>query len=458
MEREFRPEPYITDSHHHLSDKKFNEDLGDVVIRAKERNVKILVEGGGLGRPYYLNNTSKLTERENMYYCVGIHPHSAIDFDREFIREIIELSNDDRFVGVGECGLDYYYNNSPRDIQKMVFKEHLKIAGKIEKPVVIHARNSYNDLFSIIEDEEIDGVKLLFHCFSGDDDDLSKVLKLGGYISIGGVITFPNAHKTRSILSKIPRDRLLLETDAPYISPQEYRGKRNEPAYIRYIGGKVAEIWSLPLEDVYYITTYNSRVFFGIDIDPGGDIVYEIGKRQYLNITNRCTNRCGFCVRNYSDGIGGYRLKLNAEPTLSEIIGALGDPRKYEEIVFCGFGEPLIRYEIVRDVSKYIKEKGGTVRVNTNGCAKLYTGVDTISYVSDVVDIFSISLNATDEINYNKICNPLFKNAYSEVLKSIERAKGLGKRVIVSFVSDSGVNLIDARRLAESLGVYMRFR
>jgi len=458
VERIFRPEPYITDSHHHLSDPKFYGDLDDVVNRAREGNVKIMIEGGGLERPQYLNNKSQLSNCENMYFCAGLHPHDAINFNKDVIEVILKLSEDRRFVGVGECGLDYYYDNSPREVQKEVFRRHLKLAGKIGKPVVIHARNSYKDLFKIIEDEGVEGMGLLFHCFSGDDEDISEVLKLGGYISVGGVITFPNAQKTRRIVSMVPRDRLLLETDAPYLAPQAVRGRRNEPLYIKYVAKEIASLWGISVDDIYFITTYNARVLFSIDIDLGGDISYVLGNRLYLNITNRCTNRCSFCVRNFSDGIGGYHLKLRAEPLEDEIIDAIGDPKRYEEVVFCGFGEPLIRYDIVRGVSKYIKEGGGKVRVNTNGCAGLYTGIDTISYVAENVDVFSISLNATNDNDYNRICSPMFANAYLEVLRSIERAKELGKEVRVSFVAKSGSDLTNAKELANTLGVDVRFR
>lgn len=458
VERVFRPEPYITDSHHHLSDPKFHEDLNEVIERTRGGNVQILIEGGGLERPEYLDNRPKLSDSKNMYFCAGLHPHDAVNFNEGLIDRISELSDDRRFVAVGECGLDYYYDNSPREVQKKVFRCHLKLAEKLRKPVVIHARDSHKDLFKIIEDEGLVGVNYLFHCFSGDDGDLGKVLDLGGYISIGGVITFPNAQKTRRIVSKVPKDKLLLETDAPYLAPQKMRGRRNEPLFIKYVGEQIASLWGLPVEDVYFITTYNARVLFGIGIDPGGDIAYGLGSRLYLNITNRCTNRCGFCVRNFSDGIGGYHLKLKVEPTAGEVIDAIGDPKRYDEVVFCGFGEPLIRYDIVKKVSEFIKENGGSVRVNTNGCADLYTGVDTISYVAGSVDSFSISLNATDENDYNRICNPMFENAYSKVLKSIERAKGLGKRVKVSFVSDCGADLTGVEEMARKLGVEVRFR
>jgi len=456
---EFKTEPYITDSHHHLSHQDFSSDIEEVIGRAREAGVEILIEGGGeVALPYYLKNCLSDPYLRNMYFCAGLHPHDAMNFSDSILDKLRSLATHKRFAGVGECGLDYHYDNSPRDVQKRVFRKHIELASELKKPLVIHARKSYRDVFEILEDEGVPEAGVLFHCFSGGDEDLARILEMDGYISIGGVLTFPNAVRTREVISSVPRERLLIETDAPYLAPQNVRGKRNEPSYIRYVADELANLWGLPVEDVYFITTYNARVFFNIDIDHGGDIVYKLGDRLYLNVTNRCTNRCSFCIRNFRDGLGGYYLKLRVEPTPDEVIKAIGIPGEYEEIVFCGYGEPLIRYDLVREVARYIKERGGRVRVNTNGIARLYHGVDAIEYVSNYVDVFSISLNATNGEEYNRICRPLYKGAYKEVLKSIERAKSLNKEVRVSFVESSGADLTGAEDMAEALGVSVRFR
>lgn len=188
-------------------------------------------------------------------------------------------------------------------------------------------------------------------------------------------------------------------------------------------------------------------------------IAYPWGDSLYLNITNQCSNDCYFCVRNHGDGVAGYRLWLEKEPTAREVIEAVGDPRQYEEVVFCGFGEPLYRLEVVKEVAKELKKYGVPVRVNTNGQANLIHGRNILPELSGLIDRISISLNAEDADKYQEICRSVFgKEAYNAVLEFIQEAKKYIPDVTVSVLTLRKIDQEKCRKMAEKLGVKFRVR
>lgn len=188
-------------------------------------------------------------------------------------------------------------------------------------------------------------------------------------------------------------------------------------------------------------------------------IAYQIGPRLYLNITNKCTNNCYFCVRNLAPGVAGYDLRLDEAPSLEEIIFAIGDPKEYSEIVFCGYGEPLIRLDTVKAVAKWIKDQGGAVRVDTNGLANLYHGRNILPELAGLVDAISISLNAENGEKYCRICRPAFgEESFPALLDFIEQAKRYIPRVRVSVVDVSEIDIEACRELARHLGAEFKVR
>ena len=190
-------------------------------------------------------------------------------------------------------------------------------------------------------------------------------------------------------------------------------------------------------------------------------IAYKLGNSLYLNITNRCINRCSFCIRQYGPGVGGYNLWLEKEPTTKEIIDAIGDPTGYKEIVFCGYGEPLLRLQVVLDVARYIKQNYPDVpiRINTNGQANLFYGEDITPHLKGLIDVISISLNAENAEKYKQLCNPEYgEEAYYSILEFTRKCKNYVPRVILSVVALPEINIDKCRKIAEELGVELRVR
>jgi TatD family-associated radical SAM protein len=190
-------------------------------------------------------------------------------------------------------------------------------------------------------------------------------------------------------------------------------------------------------------------------------IAYELGESLYLNITNRCTNKCEFCIRQYEPGVGGYNLWLDNEPTTKEIIDAIGDPTKYKEVVFCGYGEPLMRLQVVIDVAKHLKKTypGVPIRVNTNGQANMIYGEDVTGQLEGIIDVISISLNAENAEIYNEICHPEYgEDAFYSILEFTRKSKNHVPKVIISVVDVPTIDLEKSRKLAEELGVEFRIR
>ena len=257
----------------------------------------------------------------------------------------------------------------------------------------------------------------------------------------------------------IPDDYLLIETDAPYLTPEPFRGKRNEPSFLVHTAKAVAELRGVSLEDISRITTLNAKRLFRIgQLPQKGEITYQIRDSLYLNITNRCTNKCSFCIRFHSDYVKGHNLRLSEEPDEEELKDAIGDPSQYKEVVFCGYGEPLLRLDLVKNVAAWIKQHNGRVRINTNGHGNLIHGRNILPELKGIVDSISISLDAHDEETYNRICRPAFKNAFRGVIEFIREAKKYIPDVQITVVTLEGVDIEKCRKIAEDLGVGFRVR
>jgi len=249
----------IFDSHCHLQDRKFKNDLEKVVHNAKEYGVeKILVPGWDLRSSREAVIVSG--KFDNVYSACGVHPHDAKSYDKSVEKEIIKFTENNKVVSIGEIGLDYYRDLSPRDIQKKVFKEQLRIAEDRDLPVIIHTRDSIEDAIEIVSDFNCKGV---FHAFDYTKDYALRIIEMGFFIGVGGVVTYRNSKISDSI-KDIPLDYILVETDAPYLSPYPHRGKRNEPAYTKYVVKKIAEIKSKTFAEVAEKTYNNTKRLFGI--------------------------------------------------------------------------------------------------------------------------------------------------------------------------------------------------
>lgn len=253
----------LIDSHSHISDEKFDSDRQDVITRASDNDVKYIIEVGC--DPNEWDKVSEISKNQNVFSMFGIHPHDAIKFNEQTKSKLEILLQDKKCVAVGEIGLDYHYDLSPRDIQKKVFIEQMKLALKLNKPISIHCRSAYNDMLKILKEfKELP--KGVIHCFSGNVDEAKQVLDMGFLLGIDGPCTYPKSDKLKEVITNTDIDKMLIETDCPYLAPQLYRGQRNEPSYVVEIAKKISEIKNIPFEEVCKITTDNTIKLFKLGI------------------------------------------------------------------------------------------------------------------------------------------------------------------------------------------------
>jgi TatD DNase family protein len=254
----------LFDTHVHLNAEQYNEDLEEVIERAKNEGVSYMVVVG-FDRPTIQRAMVLAEEYPFIYACVGWHPVDAIDMTDEDLKWIEELAAHPKVVAIGEMGLDYHWDKSPRDVQQEVFRRQIRLAKKVKLPIVIHNREATADIVEILQQEEAAEVGGIMHCFSGSPEVAKECLKMNFYISLGGPVTFKNAKKPKEVAADVPLDKLLIETDCPYLAPHPYRGKRNEPGYVKLVAEQIAEIKGVSFEEVARITTNNAKKLFDIN-------------------------------------------------------------------------------------------------------------------------------------------------------------------------------------------------
>jgi TatD DNase family protein len=251
----------LIDSHCHLDSAEFNDDREAVIERALAAGVEhVMAIGTGNGPPD-LEAGLRLADKYPAFYAtVGIHPHDAGKAGADDFRHLTDLLSHPKVLAVGEIGLDYHYDFSPREVQKSVFIEQMAIAASAKKPIVIHTREAWDDTLALIEQHWTPhGIGGIMHCFSGGPDEARRALDLGFYLSFGGIVTFPKALAVQEAAKSAPRDRILIETDAPYLAPVPKRGKRNEPALMVHTARKLAELRGESYEETCAITSENFR-------------------------------------------------------------------------------------------------------------------------------------------------------------------------------------------------------
>lgn len=448
----------MIDTHCHLDMTEFDTDRDEVISRAINQGVEAIISvGSDLSASHSAIEIAK--RYESVYVSVGIHPHDAQFVDDKSLQEIKGLLNhrhENKIVALGEMGLDYFHKHSSKKAQVYAFERFLEIALIYDIPIIIHNRDADDDMRSILGAAGIK--KAVLHCFSSDKKMAEWAIKKGFLLSFAGNITFKKSNKIREIASFIPDDHIMIETDAPYLSPEPLRGKRNESAYVAYTAKLLAELRDITLDDIDRITTLNAKRFFSIGDIPKGEIVYKIRDRLYLNITHRCTNACDFCVRFDSDFVKGHNLKIDKEPTSDELIKSIANPKDYKEIVFCGLGEPTLRLDVIKTVARWIKSNGGSVRLNTNGLGNLINKRNILPELAGLIDSVSISLNAHNKETYNRICKPNNPDAYDYLTEFIREAKQHIPDVILTVVDVSDIDIEACRRIAEDIGVRFRIR
>lgn len=253
----------LVDTHAHLDFPRFDEDRKEVIERAIDGGVKTIVNIGS--DMTSSRNSVELSRRYNeIYSVVGIHPHNADSFNLNVSKKLKSLSENKKVVAIGEIGLDFHYDNSPREKQKQAFRAQLRLAKSLDLPVVIHTRDADEETLEILKEENADKIGGIMHCFASDKKMAKEILDLGFYIAFGGLITFKNLANLREVVKEVPMNKILVETDAPYLTPDPYRGKRNEPLYVKYVVEKIAEVKGLSEEEVAKKTTENAKKVYNI--------------------------------------------------------------------------------------------------------------------------------------------------------------------------------------------------
>lgn len=446
------------DTHTHLFFKNFDEDRDEVIQNALDAGVKyMLVPGTDI-------ETSKqaiaLAEKyESVYAAIGVHPHDTKDWDDALIDELRELAMHEKVVAIGEIGLDYFYDFSPKDKQHQAFTKQIELALELDLPTIIHNRDSNDDIMGFARKYAATSLKAQYHCFAGTVENARELVEMGHYISFTGNITFKKADSVREVLSKVSVENILLETDSPFLTPVPHRGKRNEPRHIPLIAEVVAETHHLRVEDVARTTSWNAYKLFGIGEKMKLSYTYQIGESFYVNVTNRCNSDCVFCDRKGDAVINGYSLKMtkSEEPDAEVYISEIGDPRKYDEIVFCGYGEPTIRWDVVKTIASYVKANGGKTRMNSDGHGNYINKRDITPELEGVIDSISISLNSTDPVQYAKLMR-VDESLHAEMIDFAKRAKNY-TNVVMSIVGLSSVDTENAKQfVTDEIGIDFRVR
>ncbi|MBF0369005.1 MAG: YchF/TatD family DNA exonuclease [Magnetococcales bacterium] len=459
----------FADSHAHIDFPDFNQDLAKVMERAWESGVGYVnVIGTDITKTKQL--LSLCEQFPNVYCSAGIHPHNAGRFPDITVGEILAAASHTKVRAIGETGLDFFYDKSPKEVQIEVFRRQIQAAHAAGLPLVIHSRDAEEVTRQVMEEEQAQACGGVIHCFTGSEEFAQWGVDQGFYISFSGIVTFRTAQALRDVAKTLPLDRLLIETDAPYLAPVPHRGKRNEPGFVVQVAETLAQVRDISLEEVAQATTENYRRLFGVEGFPHEEaqeketpeiLAYPIGRALYLNVTRGCTLKCTFCPKWSHPQVHDYDLTLKRNPDAQALIQAMGDPGRYEEIVFCGFGEPTLRLEVMLAVAREVKRRGDIrVRLNTDGLANRVYGRDVTPRFKGLIDAVSVSLNAQDEATYDCHCKPAFGGAWQGMLDFIRAAKKHVPEVTATAIDGlEGVDMEACRRLAEDeLGVGFRAR
>lgn len=461
------------DTHAHLFYADYENDVNEVLQRAHAARVEYcIVPGTNLETS---RQAVALAERfSGVYAAVGFHPLDLAEWNDDSIAELEKLLTHPKVVAVGEIGIDYFYDRSPRDVQRRVFRLQMELAVKHDRPVIIHTRDSMDDAALIAEEivtaytgwrsatknpkSKSESLKGVFHCYSGDAQTASRLIGRGFLMSFPGVVTFKN-NTTADVLRTIGYDHIMLETDSPYLTPAPHRGTRNEPSYIPLIAQKVAEICGASVNDIERTSTYNALKLFGIGPESAPVITYVIGESLYINLTNRCNADCVFCDRKGDAVVKGYNLKIARESEAQEVINEIGDPTRYHEIVFCGYGEPTIRFDVLKTIAAWVKAHGGRVRLNTDGHGSVINKRNITPELHGLVDVVSISLNSTDPVQYGSLMNIDGHIYHSAMVAFARDAKKYVGEVVMTVVGIPEVDLERTRNFVENeIGVTYRIR
>lgn len=255
----------IFETHAHYDDERFDVDRDEILQKVFNNGIAYILNPSS--SPASIDRVIALAEKyERLYAAVGIHPHNAHEITEEMLTRVENLLSHPKVLALGEIGLDYYYDFCPKEIQQRWLLRQVEIAYEKDKPVIIHLRDATEDMLRLVKDSVFKHTRGVFHCFSGSLETARTLLDHGFYLSFGGPVTFKNAKKILELLQYIPLDRILLETDAPYLTPEPFRGKRNDSSYLHFICNKIAEVKQIPPEELAQKTLDNAKALFFKDL------------------------------------------------------------------------------------------------------------------------------------------------------------------------------------------------
>lgn len=427
----------MIDSHVHLDHPLFKDDFEEVVARAIEDGVSAIVNIGF--DPGSTRATAEFVERYPFFYGVlGTHPHDAAGHTLDYEVELKTLLDRPRMIGVGEIGLDYYYDHSPRDVQRKVFRRMLWMARLKDKPVVIHCRDAERDVLDVLASERM-RFRGIFHAFNHDASVARRVTELGFHLGIGGVATFKKA-KLLDILHAIPLDRIVLETDGPYLAPHPFRGKRNEPALVEFVVEALARIHGVKPEEIARQTTENFLLAMRIEKKSLPPPVYKIGNRVYIHTIPDADPEALADVA--ADAAG---------QTPGE--GATGDGGVVDEAVVCGFYEPLDFIDQITVVSRRFRSMGVRVRVVTGRRGHAAAGCETVDSLAEIADALTVRFYGPTAAQHEKtVVTGLGDAAFTSLVEFTRGAVASGIKTDCLFIAVPKMKLEPCRELAEGLG------
>ena len=417
----------MIDSHTHLDHPLFRDDIDDVVTRAVEEGVRAIVNIGY--DPDSARATAGLVDKYPFVYgVVGTHPHNAAGHTLEYELELKTLLDRPRIIGVGEIGLDYYYDHSPRDVQRKVFRRMLWMARLKDKPVVIHCRDAESDVLDILASERMK-FRGIFHAFNHGPAVATRATELGFHLGIGGVATFKKS-RLADILHAIPLDRVVLETDCPYLAPAPWRGRRNEPGMVARVVDTLTRIHNVPPEDVVRQTTQNFALAMRLEQKTLPPPVYKIGNRVYIHTTPDL-----------------------APEKLADLSAGVADAEMVEEAVICGFYEPLEHIGQVVAVAEKMHSEGVRVRVMTGIRGHAAVGSDAVELLTGIADALTVRLyGATPEQHEKAVMSGMGDAAFESLTDFVAGAVGAGIETECLFVAVSKTKVELCAELAKSLG------
>jgi TatD DNase family protein len=417
----------MIDSHAHLDHPQYKDDIEEVLERAVVDGVRAIVNIG------YDSKSTRATvafvEKYPFFYGVlGTHPHDASGHTLDYEVELKDLLDRPRIIGVGEIGLDYYYDHSPRDIQRKVFRRLLWMARLKDKPVVIHCRDAERDVLDMLASERMK-FRGIFHAFSHDASVAGRVTELGFHLGIGGVATFKNSRLTE-ILQTVPLDRIVLETDSPYLTPHPFRGRRNEPALVGHVVDALAGIHGISPEEIVRQTTENFALAMRIEQKSLPRPVYKIGNRVYIHTT-----------------------PATDPGELAEAAAEAAAGAAPEEAVICGFHEPLEHIDQVSAVAGRLRAEGVRVRVVTGQRGHAAVGRDAAGSLVGVVDSVTVRMYGCTAAQHERATvTGLGNAAFNSLVEFAEGAVASGVDTDCLFVTVPKTKPESCRELAESIG------